>query len=157
MAMASGASVTVSIAADTTGMFSWIFGVSCARGADLVGEHVGLGRQQQDVVEREPFLGELRRVAAAIGSLTARRRAFTIAGEGAGRGLHGESLVAVPLLFRCGRSCRAPTPTSIRPGSPSTASTGRGFAQAYVREGEGGRAAAAACTAGPRPSASGGG
>ena len=30
IAMASGASVTVSIAADTTGMLSWIFGVSRA-------------------------------------------------------------------------------------------------------------------------------
>ena len=96
IAMASGASVTVSIAADTIGMFSWIFGVSARCGADLVGQHVGLGRQQQDVVEREPFLGELRRVAGAIGSLTARRRAFAITGEGAGRGLHGESVVRPP-------------------------------------------------------------
>ncbi len=68
-------------------MLSWIFGVSSRGGAHLVGEHAGLGREQQHVVEREPFLRELRRVAGAL-----------VAGEGAGRRLHGESLVADPYI-----------------------------------------------------------
>ena len=113
MAMASGASVTVSIAADTIGMLERDLRREARGRAHLAGQDVGLGRQEQDVVEREPFLGELRRVAVVTGS-TAARRAF-VAGEGAGRGLHGGSLVA---------SSSTVEPPSLRRDAGSAASTG---------------------------------
>ena len=58
-AIASRASVTVSIAAETSGMLSSIERVSRVRGRDVVRQHARLGRDEQDVVEGEPLLGEL--------------------------------------------------------------------------------------------------
>ena len=58
-AIASRASVTVSIAAETIGIASGIVAASAASRRDVVREHCGLGRDEQDVVERQPFLREL--------------------------------------------------------------------------------------------------
>ena len=85
-AMARRASVTVSMAADTIGMPSSICGVRRVAVLTSPGSDVDSAGTQQHVVEREPFLGELRRVARAL-----------VAGKGARRGLHGESLVSDPL------------------------------------------------------------
>src|SRR3546814_1177468 len=68
------------------------------RGADLVREDVRLGGEEQDVVEGEPFLGELRREAGAVGGVTTRRAAVVITNEGAGRVRHGGSLVGRPRI-----------------------------------------------------------
>ena len=78
-----------------------------ARGrAHLTGQDVRLRRKEQHVVEREAFLGELGRVAGSAGN-----RAL-VARKGAGRGLHGESLVSdrerlLPLDARRVPSARA--------------------------------------------------
>ena len=58
-AIASRASVTVSIAAETTGIASSSSRVSRVRVETSFGKHLGLGRHEQDVVEREPLAREL--------------------------------------------------------------------------------------------------
>ena len=63
MAMASGASVTVSMAADTIGTFSAMLRVRRRADVDLRGQHLGLLRHQQDVVEGQRF-GQLVRQAS---------------------------------------------------------------------------------------------
>ena len=58
-AIASRASVTVSIAAETIGISSSIVARQPGRGRDVVREHRRLGRHEQDVVEGEALLREL--------------------------------------------------------------------------------------------------
>ena len=58
-AIASRASVTVSIAAETTGMLSSIVRGQPRAGRDVVRQDARLGRHEQHVVEGEAFLGEL--------------------------------------------------------------------------------------------------
>ncbi len=53
------ASVTVSIAAEISGMFSEIAGVSRVDRRDVVRQHGRLRRDEEHVVEREPLLAEL--------------------------------------------------------------------------------------------------
>ncbi len=57
-AMASSASVTVSIGEDRIGMFRPIRAVRCDRVSDLVGEQVGITRLEQDVVESDALVGD---------------------------------------------------------------------------------------------------
>jgi hypothetical protein len=54
--MAMRASVTVSIAAESTGILSWILRVSRVLKADVAGQDFGKGGDEQDVVEGESFL-----------------------------------------------------------------------------------------------------
>ena len=58
-AIARRASVTVSIAAEMTGMRELDRPRQPRAGGDVVRQHARLGRHEQDVVEREAFLGEL--------------------------------------------------------------------------------------------------
>ena len=58
-AIARRASVTVSIAAETTGMFSAIVGVSRVTVETSFGRTCDSAGSEEDVVEREPFLAEL--------------------------------------------------------------------------------------------------
>ncbi len=51
--------MTVSIAAETTGIASSISRVSRVRVETSFGQHLGLGRHEQDVVEGKPFPREL--------------------------------------------------------------------------------------------------
>ena len=59
-AIASRASVTVSIAAETIGISSAIVRVSRVAVRDVVRQHRRLGRDEQDVVEGQALLAELR-------------------------------------------------------------------------------------------------
>ena len=57
-AIASRASVTVSIAAETIGILSVMPRVRLGCSRDFVREDARLGRDEQDVVERQPFFPE---------------------------------------------------------------------------------------------------
>ncbi len=56
--MASRASVTVSMAAETSGILSSMSRVSRVREVDVVGQHAGVRGDEQDVVEGEGFLDQ---------------------------------------------------------------------------------------------------
>ena len=58
MAIARRASVTVSIAADSSGMFSVIDAGEAGGEADVAGKDDGVGGNEQDVVEGERFLDD---------------------------------------------------------------------------------------------------
>ena len=57
-AMASRASVTVSMAAESSGRFSWIDRVSCVVEADFAGKDGRMGGNEEDVVKCERFLDD---------------------------------------------------------------------------------------------------
>ena len=68
MAMAMGASVTVSIAAEISGMFRVISRVSRVRvSVTLVGQSLGIGRHDEDVVEGQGFRDSRVSRAMALG------------------------------------------------------------------------------------------
>ena len=59
MAMAMRASVTVSMAADSSGMLSRMFAGQPGGQVDVPGEHLRVGRDQQHVIESQSLRPEL--------------------------------------------------------------------------------------------------
>ena len=68
MAMASRASVTVSMAAETSGIFSCDLPGQFGVEADLVGQHPGMGGDEQDVVEGQGFLDQTHGSGTPVGA-----------------------------------------------------------------------------------------
>ena len=75
MAIARRASVTVSMAADSSGKFRRMLRVSCVAEADFAGQDLGMGGDEQDVVEGERFLQNTHGLSLTqSGIIRARRR-----------------------------------------------------------------------------------
>ncbi len=113
-AMASSASVTVSIGAERIGRFSVILGVSRVADVDLPGQQLGVAGLEQDVVESDALIGD---------TVLHRGKASEPAGDDSGAGWGGGVPGAFPVTLDTSPPSST-TPTRSRPRSPPVVDRG---------------------------------